>query len=65
MRRGIYKITFIPNPEKCYIGQSSDIESRFSGYKRLECKKQPKIYAALKLHGLENFTFDILHSTFF
>lgn len=52
---GIYKIT---SPSgKVYIGQSINIEDRWGKYKRLECKKQPKIYNSLKKHGYENHIF--------
>ncbi len=56
---GIYKIT---NPKKkVYIGQSVNINSRFSFYKRLDCKKQPKIYNSLKKYGIEKHKFEIIH----
>lgn len=55
---GIYKIT---NPNgKVYIGQSTDIDSRFVRYKKLDCKTQPKIYRSLKKYGIQNHTFDII-----
>jgi len=41
---------------KWYIGQSADIEKRWlRAYKRLDCKKQRKIYAALQKYGYDNF----------
>jgi group I intron endonuclease len=55
---GIYKITSPTN--KIYIGQSVDIERRFKEYKRLNCKKQTKLYFSLKKHGVENHVFEIL-----
>lgn len=55
---GIYKIT---SPSKrVYIGQSIDIEKRFSHYKRLRCKSQIKLYNSLKKHGTEKHKFEIL-----
>jgi group I intron endonuclease len=55
---GIYKI--ISPSGKIYIGQSIDIKRRFSEYKYLSCKQQPKIYNSLKKYGFENHTFDII-----
>lgn len=40
---------------KWYIGQSVDIEDRWRRYKRLCCKKQPKLLAALKKYGYHDF----------
>lgn len=55
---GIYKIT---NPRGCmYIGQSVDIDKRFSAYKRLSCKSQPRLMASLKKYGTNNHLFEIL-----
>lgn len=55
---GIYKITSPTN--KIYVGQSIDIEKRFKQYKRLDCKKQPKLYNSFTKHGVENHIFEIL-----
>lgn len=55
---GIYKIT---NPKgKVYIGQSINIEDRWKMYKKLKCKKQPKLYNSLKKYNPENHIFEIL-----
>jgi len=55
---GIYKIT---SPSgKIYIGQSIDVEKRFKQYKRLDCKKQPKLYNSLKKHNPETHIFEII-----
>jgi group I intron endonuclease len=55
---GIYKID---NPlGKSYIGQSIKIETRFSRYKNLKCKDQPKIYNSLVKYGAENHVFSVL-----
>lgn len=56
---GIYKIT---NPSgKVYIGQSWDIDRRFSFYKRLKCKGQILLYNSLCKYGYENHTLEIVH----
>ena len=46
---GIYKI--ISPSNKVYIGQSVSIYERWDSYKRLKCKKQPKLYNSLIKHG--------------
>jgi len=56
---GIYKII---NPKnKVYIGQSVEIEKRFSAYKRLKCKGQRILYRSLKKYGAENHKFILIH----
>lgn len=55
---GIYKITS-PN-DKMYIGQSVNINKRFSRYRNLSCKKQSKIYNSLNKYGVENHIFEII-----
>lgn len=56
---GIYKIT---SPTGCInIGQATDIENRFSYYKRLACKGQKRLYNSLKKYGVKNHTFEIIH----
>ena len=56
---GIYKIT---SPSgRVYIGQSTDIEHRFSRYKILkDCKKQPRLYASFLKYGTEKHKFEII-----
>ena len=55
---GIYKIT---NPKnRVYIGQSIDIEKRFSFYKRLSCKGQKKLYNSFLKYKIENHKFQVL-----
>ena len=55
---GIYKIT---SPSgKIYIGQSVDLEKRFNTYKRLECKKQSRLYNSLKKYGIESHLLEII-----
>jgi group I intron endonuclease len=55
---GIYKITSPSN--KIYIGQSVNIEKRFTTYKRLDCKNQNILYKSLIKYGVENHIFEIL-----
>jgi len=43
-----------------YIGQSVDIERRFKAYRKLRCRKQPKIYQSLRKFGVANHRFEIL-----
>lgn len=45
---------------KMYIGQTCNLKARLSNYKRLNCKDQPKIYAALLKYGFEGFEIIIL-----
>jgi group I intron endonuclease len=41
---------------KWYVGQTcNEIKNRFSDYKGLRCKGQPKIYRAILKYGYENF----------
>ena len=55
---GIYKIT---NPKGAiYIGSSIEIEVRFSRYKKMLCKNQPKIYNSLLKYGAQNHKFEII-----
>jgi|694.fasta_scaffold103928_3 group I intron endonuclease len=56
---GIYKI--ISPSCKIYIGQSWNIENRFSKYKSLSSvKKQRILYNSLLKYGWENHTFEII-----
>lgn len=55
---GIYKITSPSN--KVYIGQSWDIERRIKIYKRLNCKKQIKLYSSFTKYGVDNHKFEIV-----
>lgn len=55
---GVYKII---NPNgKIYIGSSLDILKRFKDYKKLNCKKQTRLYNSLLKHGWENHIFEII-----
>jgi group I intron endonuclease len=54
----IYKIT---NPNgRIYIGQTTNIKTRWNKYKKLTCKDQPSIYSSLKKYGPENHVFEII-----
>jgi len=55
---GIYKITS-PN-KRIYVGQSNNIKSRFSQYKRLSCKGQTRLYASFNKYGVKNHKFEII-----
>jgi len=55
---GIYKIT---SPSyKIYIGQSIDIERRFSDYKIKKAKQQPRLRNSFLKHKIENHKFEII-----
>lgn len=55
---GIYKIT---NPKgRVYIGQSVDIDNRYSYYKSEACKTQPKLFRSIKKYGFNNHLFEVL-----
>lgn len=54
---GIYKITNKIN-NKCYIGQSLNIEKRFRTHK--SCKDNAPLYNAFRKYGLDNFTFEVI-----
>ena len=61
---GIYKITNLIN-NKCYIGQSVNIENRWQHHRSAsrcetnECYNYP-LQKAMRKYGLENFSFEIL-----
>lgn len=56
---GIYKIT--SPTKKIYIGQSINIERRFSTYKRNNpINKQPRLYGSFKKHGVDKHKFEII-----
>lgn len=56
---GIYKIT---NPKgRIYIGSSKNIPYRWEHYyKRLNCKKQVKLFNSFLKYGYENHTFEVI-----
>jgi len=55
---GIYKVTSPVG--RVYIGQSTDIDYRFSCYKRLKCKPQLRIYNSFMKYGVDNHVFEIV-----
>jgi group I intron endonuclease len=55
---GIYKI--ISPSNKVYIGQSINIKNRKESYRRLECKRQPKLYNSFQKYGWEKHQFEII-----
>ena len=57
---GIYKITSPSN--KIYIGQSVNIEKRFTSYKRMYVKneKQTKLHRSFLKYGFENHSFEVV-----
>ena len=57
---GIYKITNKIN-NKCYIGQSINIEERWKHHKRYEIKNSHyPLYQAFEKYGINNFNFEII-----
>ena len=61
---GIYKIINKING-KCYIGQSTQIEKRWSKHKNTSHNQTSKaydypLYRAFRKYGIENFSFEIL-----
>lgn len=59
---GIYKITCLEN-EKAYIGQSSDIKTRFSDHLKAALSSSAttnKLYQEMRKYQPYNFTFEIL-----
>lgn len=60
---GIYKITDITT-NFSYIGQSKDIKERWREHMKhglgIDTPANNKLYTAMKEHGLENFTFELL-----
>lgn len=55
---GIYKIT---SPSgRVYIGQSVDIENRWTHYRSLDCRDMPKLYASLSKYGHEAHCFELV-----
>jgi group I intron endonuclease len=57
---GIYKFT---SPSgRIYVGQSKDINNRYSYYKCLFCKSQPKLYRSFLKYGFESHVFEIIET---
>ena len=63
IKTGIYKITNLITNE-CYIGQSVDINKRWSEHCKcglgIDTPPGNKLYKAMQEYGLENFTFELL-----
>lgn len=62
--QGIYKVTCKIN-NKIYVGQSVNIEIRLKGHTKNHLNENlvdynTKFYRALRKHGIENFTFEII-----
>lgn len=61
---GIYKITNLEN-NHCYIGQSRNIQKRWSDHKIASNNKNDKgydypLYRAFRKYGIDNFSFEII-----
>lgn len=56
----IYKIT-APDGS-VYVGQTVDIKRRLGEYRRLDCRKQPRLQTSLKKYGLALHDVEILFS---
>lgn len=66
---GIYKITNQYN-QKCYIGQSVNIEHRWRQHRRAVNKTESDtydypLYRAIRKYGIENFSFEIIEECSF
>jgi len=55
---GIYKVE--SENGAIYIGQSIDVDSRISGYKRKNCKNQILLYNSLCKYGVDSHSFEIV-----
>ena len=56
---GIYKIT---SPSgKVYIGQSWDIQKRWSDYKGMQSNSQRKLEYSLSKYGIQSHVFEVIH----
>ncbi len=55
---GIYKI--ISPSGRVYIGQSSNIQKRFSGYRRMKSVDQSRLHASFLKYGIDNHVFEII-----
>jgi len=47
---------------KVYIGQTVNLHSRITKYKKLHCKSQPVLYSSLKKHGFFNHRLTVLRT---
>jgi group I intron endonuclease len=55
---GIYKI--ISPKGRIYVGQSTNIKSRWLHYVSLDCTDQPKLYNSFLKYGVKNHKFKVL-----
>ena len=56
-------IYIIKSPNnKVYIGQTLNIENRIYRYKKLDCKRQTKLYNSFLKYGFDNHTFEIIET---
>lgn len=55
---GIYKI--LSPSGRVYIGQSWDIEKRFSWYSSVKPTTQKLLYRSFNKHGVKNHKFDVI-----
>jgi len=67
MSKGVYCLTF-PNGKKyvgigCGVSRNATIENRWSNYRTLKCKDQPKLYNALVKYGSNNIKYEIILET--
>lgn len=58
MAAGIYKI--VSPSGKVYVGQSVDINTRFSKYRSLYCPGQRRLCASFKKYGVLSHAFEII-----
>jgi group I intron endonuclease len=58
---GIYGI-FCKSSGKWYVGQSVDIDGRWSAYRALRCKGQRKLYNSFLKNGIDNFNFILIEN---
>lgn len=56
----IYKITNLLD-SKCYIGQAKNLEKRIKAHKRNVDKIKSPLYSAVKSHGWNQFSVEIIH----
>jgi group I intron endonuclease len=54
----IYRLLFPDG--KSYVGKTVNMKNRMNNYKKLKCKKQPKLYGALVKYGFDSVKVDIV-----
>ena len=61
MEQKIGYVYMITSPTgRIYVGSTIDIEQRWKTYKKLDCKKQIKVYNSFKKHGVKNHIFNMI-----